>query len=267
MNAEMHTMPQSAFGPDLSDTRGLNRMITWSVVVHLLLVGLVVVLPREWFGRQEPKREVMTITLGGTPGPRSTGTNSLGGRTVEQVAPPPRRPEPVRPTPPVEPTPAPPTRTPPRAETPRPAPTTKPAPPPTRAPVTGAQVSQGSTKIDTGAVGQGTGLTFGGGGTGGVTDLSNFCCPAYLEHLLSTINRNWRSNQPERRGTATLRFTIRRDGTIDLPNVVVEKSSGSSLLDRAARAALIDSNGDLLALPSQYTEPVLIVHLNFPYGS
>ena len=259
------TMTPSAFGVSAADGRGLNRLIGWSLAVHVTAVALVFVVPREWFKKPAPP-SVMTITLGGTPGPRSTGTNSMGGRTVEQVAPPARRTEPIRPTPRDEPAPVP-VRTPPRTETVKLTPTpAAPAPPATRAPVTGPQVVQGSTRVDTGAISQGTGLTFGGEGTGGVTDWSTFCCPEYLRHLLTQISSKWQSNQPERRGTTTLKFTIRRDGSIDLPNIVVEKSAGSSLLDRTAVRALHEANRTLIALPARYPESVLTVHLNFPYG-
>jgi outer membrane biosynthesis protein TonB len=123
--------------------------------------------------------------------------------------------------------------------------------------------------VDTGARGQGTGLTFGGGGTGGVTNLDNFCCKEYLDALLAIINGNWRSQQPDARGTTILKFTIRRDGTIDLGTIEIERSSGSRLLDRVAQGALVESNDRLrnLPLPARYTEPVLTVHLQFPYGS
>lgn len=262
----MMTMPPSTMDAGPTDGRALNRWIGWSLAVHITAVVLLFVLPRDWFRKPAPPA-VMTITIGGTPGPRSTGTNSMGGRTVEQVAPPPRRSEPIRPTPREEPAPVP-VRTPPRTETVKLTPTpARPAPPPpARAPVTGTQVAQGSTRVDTGAISQGTGLTFGGEGTGGVTDLSDFCCPEYLRHLLNTISSKWQKNQPERRGTTTLKFTIRRDGSIDLPNILVETSAGNALLDRVAIRALHEANPSLLRLPPQYPEPVLTIHLNFPYG-
>lgn len=261
------TTYSSPFSIPPAEARRLNRAITWSVVVHVIALGLLLVLPRAWFTREPERRNVMTINLGGTPGPQSTGTTSIGGRTVEQVAPPPPRPEPVRPTPPQRPAPTPaPARTPPPRPT-APAPTTKPAPTPppaTRAPVTGPQVVTGNTAVETGARGQGAGLTFGGGFSGGETDLSNFCCPEYLTHLLNTIDSRWAKIQPER-GTTTLKFTIRRDGTIDLANVTVERSSGYGVLDRAARAALSESR--LLPLPAAYTNETLTIYLTFPYGT
>ena len=264
----MSATTYTSFRPDPGDSRRLNRAITWSVAVHLLLVAILLFLPSSWLTREPQKRNVMTINLGGTPGPRSTGTTSIGGRTGEQVAPPPKRPEPVRPTPKPEPAPAvakaPPKPVPTPAVT-KPAVVPRPEPPvSTRPPVTGPQVVAGNTAVETGARGQGAGLTFGGGGTGGETDLSNFCCPAYLEHLLTTIEGRWAKNQPER-GTTTLKFTILKNGTIDNSKVTVEQSSGYGALDRAARAALYDAR--LMPLPAEYPNETLTVHLKFPYGT
>jgi TonB family protein len=170
----------------------------------------------------------------------------------------------VAPVPPaVEPLPA--VRTPPRpqagppVEIPRP-----PARPAARPPTTGAAVARGNTPVETGAQTSGSGLTFGGGEAGGTTSLADFCCPAYANRLVSEVYNNWNRNHPGR-GTTTLRFTIRRDGSIDHEHVTVTKSSGSSLLDRNSRAALMQVR--LPPLPPEYTEPTLIVNLNFPYGS
>jgi outer membrane biosynthesis protein TonB len=95
-----------------------------------------------------------------------------------------------------------------------------------RPPTTGAQRVQGNTPADTGATGQGQGLTFGGGGTGGETVLADFCCPEYLQLLTSQIDQNWEKAQPQR-GTTVVRFSILRNGTI--ADLKVVKPSGSSL--------------------------------------
>jgi outer membrane biosynthesis protein TonB len=136
--------------------------------------------------------------------------------------------------------------------------------PPVRAPITGPQIAPGSTAVDTGARGQGAGLTSSGGGLGGETDLKDFCCPAYLNDVLRAIDAGWRKNQPES-GTTILKFEIRRDGSIDLRNVVVERNSGIGLLDRMSRAALIDAR--LPPLPAEYTNSTLTIHLTFSYGT
>jgi TonB family protein len=258
-----HTQVTSAFEPARDDVRRLNRAINWSVAVHVALVVGLLVVPRSWWTRPQPKRNVMTISLGGSPGPRTGGSTSLGGRTIEEVAPPPKRPEPVRPTPERPPSPVAVTKPAPRPA-PKPAETVKPAPetpPATRPPVTGSQVVEGNTAVETGARGQGPGLSS-GGRFGGETDWSTFCCPEYLDQMLNAIDSNWRKDQPER-GTTTLKFTVTRDGHIE--NVLLETSSGYGALDRAARAALLETR--LGPLPGEYPNQTLTVHLRFPYGA
>jgi TonB family protein len=246
-----------------ADSRRANRAITWSVILHVSVVAAAFLLPREWFARKPPPA-VMTITLGGsTVGPKSTGTTSMGGRTVEQVAPPPKRVDPV-PEPKAPPAPPMPTRTPPRAATPEPAKIPKPPPmPPTRPPALGQRITAGNTPVDTGARSPGAGLAFGGtAGTGGDTDLKDFCCQEYLTQLLTTIDGVWQKNQPET-GTTVLKFTIHRNGRIG--EVIVERGSGFGILDRAARAALDEAR--LLPLPAEYKKDTLTIHLTFPYGT
>ena len=105
-------------------------------------------------------------------------------------------------------------------------------------------------------------MTFGGGGTGGETDLRpDFCCPAYLQLLLERVGENWKRSQPES-GTATIRFTVRRDGTIT--DITVQKSSGIGVLDRASRSAVTAVR--LPPLPAEYKFDRLTVNLQFPYG-
>ena len=220
----------------------------------------------------------MTISLGGAPGPVTTGMTNVGGRTIEQVAPPPVRPPVQLPSPPAEtgpssapavratppPPPPPTTQLPPRP--PRPTTTQRPqqeAPrAATRAPVTGAQPTQGNRTVETGASGEGAGLASGGRIAGGDAALADFCCPGYLTDVLSRIDSRWTKNQPER-GTTVIRFTVQRDGSIT--DVVVSKPSGYGTLDRAARNAL---DGLRLApLPPAYNRETLTIHLTFPYGS
>jgi TonB family protein len=273
----MYSAVGSMFDPPPAERRRLNRVITWSVAIHVGIVAFILFTPRSWWTDEPEAREVMRINLGGSPGPETGGRTNIGGRTVEQVAPTPPRPETARPTPPAPPppTPAPATRTPPRtppsasAAPPRPAPpasTAKPqqAAPQTasRPPVTGSQITKGNTQVDTGASGQGAGLASGGRFGGGETDLANFCCPDYLNSILTMIDSRWNKNHPER-GETTIKFTIGRDGTIS--NIVVERSSGYGTLDRAARAALLDARV-LPRLPDGYTRETLTVHLKFPYG-
>jgi protein TonB len=273
----MRAAAGSMFEPAPAEQRRLNRVISWSIAIHIGVAGFILVTPRSWWTDEPEAREVMRINLGGSPGPTTGGRTSIGGRTVEQVAPTPPRPQTTRPTPPAPPVPtaAPVTRatprTPPPASTapPRPAPPVSGAKPQaaapstaSRPPVTGSQISKGNTAVDTGASGQGAGLASGGRFGGGETDLANFCCPDYLTSILGSIDSRWNKNYPER-GTTVMKFTIARDGTIT--DIVVQRSSGYGILDRAARAALLGAR--LQALPAGYTNETLTVHLSFPYGT
>jgi outer membrane biosynthesis protein TonB len=46
--------------------------------------------------------------------------------------------------------------------------------------------------------------------------------------------------------------------------MTVFQSSGNSILDRAARAALFDAR--FMPLPGEYPNPALTIRLSFPYG-
>lgn len=273
----MRAATSSMFDPAPAELRRMNRAITWSVAVHVLVFALVLFTPRSWWRTETPPREVMRINLGGSPGPVTGGQTNIGGRTVEQVAPPPPRPQTERPTAPLPAAPASaappvraPQRTPPPVSTapPRPAQPTTTARPQadaprtaTRPPVTGSQIARGNTTVDTGASGQGAGLASGGRFAGGEASLADFCCPEYGALVLQAIDARWNKNVPDR-GTTVIKFTIERDGTIT--GVTVEKSSGYSTLDRAARNAVLEAR--VPRLPDAYTRERLTIHLSFPYG-
>jgi periplasmic protein TonB len=245
---------------------GVSKFIKWSIGLHTVAIVLAFVVPREWLVAKKPNRAVMSISLGGSSGQKTTGTTPMGGRTIEEVAPQPRRPEPIKrvdTAKPVAPTPAPPRVAPP-VSPPRISDVAKPAlPPVTRPPVTGAQVKQGNTAIETGATGLGAGLTFGREGTGGETNLADFCCPEYARLLTTTIESFWAKDQPER-GVTVVKFTIQKNGTI--VDVSITERSGSGQLDRAALRAIELTKGKLPPLPQQYTGQRLIINLRFPYG-
>lgn len=63
------TTMSSAFDPNPAEVRRMNRVIGWSVVVHVALVGVLLLTPRSWWTSQQEERRVMTISLGGAPGP------------------------------------------------------------------------------------------------------------------------------------------------------------------------------------------------------
>lgn len=239
--------------------RALNRTLSFSFAIHISAVVLLFVLPRSWFTDAQTPTQVMTISLAGSPGQKTSGTTQISSKTVEEVAPPvrtPPRPPEAKPDPSaalVKSTPQAPIK---------PVETSKPTTD-TRPPTTGQRVAQGTARVDTGVQTLGEGLTIPGGeGTGGETDLANFCCPEYVMTFSNIIRSNWQRD-PNGKGMTVIRFTIARDGKITVDQML--SSSGSGLLDRAARRALEVSK--LPPLPSAYTNPTLVIRLGFDHGS
>ena len=150
------------------------------------------------------------------------------------------------------------------AATPGPAPTeTAPgATVPVDTPTRGAEVTKGSAVAETGARGQGFGLSTGGGaGSGSYLDVANFCCPDYLVTMVGLIRSNW-NPVAEVAGETVIKFTILRNGTIG--DVALEKSSGYTALDLTAQRAVYMTR-QLPALPAAFSNETLTVHLNFQY--
>jgi protein TonB len=246
--------------------KGLDLMVGASLVAHfVLLAGFILAPGRFLDARKAAPKTVMTISLaGGNDGPQNGGMTSLGGRAVQEKAPEePKRPEPVRP---------------PAAKAPEmtvPIPTkapTKAAPPPKvaqapdeargRTTTKGTEVRAGSAVAETGARGQGFGLSSGGGqGNGSRLDVADFCCPDYLVLMIERIRANWNA-KAEVPGEAIVKFAIQRDGTVS--GAEVERSSGYSALDIAALRAVIGAR-QLPPLPGAYPNTTLGVHLNFQY--
>jgi outer membrane biosynthesis protein TonB len=244
------------------DPDGLGRLMSASIGVHVAAILVALVLPRAWPGREQPKPILMTISLAGSPGERSGGMVAAGGRPVEEVAPPPKRPVPIPAAPPKKASVIATSKTPLKTP-PKPADTSATPSNIARPPTTGAQVTRGTSVADTGATGQGTGLTFGGGAGGAALTLdSDFCCPEWASELQRRISANWDRYriQPET-GTTVLVIEIRKDGTFTTP--VIETSSGSVLLDIASKAAF--DKLTLPPLPKEYPADKLKVHLTFPY--
>jgi TonB family protein len=236
----------------------LNSTIVWSIVAHIALFVFMILMPASWRGAvDEGPRTVMTISLGGAPGPRNGGLTTMGGRTVQ--APPPEPVKKIVETPPAPKTPemALPTK---NARVVKPQPREAPKESTARTPATG-EPQEGSTRVNTGARGQGFGLTSGGGGGTGVTvDTANFCCPEYLSQMVTIIQRNWDSRQ-QATGSVIMKFTVTRAGTIE--NVQVEQSSGFVAHELTAQRALLLTR--LPELPIQYPNPTLTVHMRFEY--
>lgn len=236
------------------DVDRLSTMVVWSVAAHVVVTALILLVP-------DPKadlmpKDVMTITIGGAPGPR-TGMTQMGAQAVQAPAPEPVKraetaPAPVKP------------------EMSLPDPKLKPRQQPKNAPKeaaaktlsTGTEPQEGTAKAETRVRGQGFGLSSGGGGgAGGVTvDALNFCCPDYITEMAELVKQGWNGRQGIT-GVTKMMFTITRDGRLE--GIQLETSSGFAALDNEAARALRVAR--LPHLPSRYTNPTLTVHLEFAY--
>jgi len=243
------------------DADRLQGTLGASLLAHLALLAVVFFLPATWFGDVEQAPEVvMTISLGGPVGPRDGGMTQMGGRPVQAVADAKRAIEPVR-----APAAAAPEMIEPKKTAPKKAEakvTESAKTPAGRTPTKGDEVRKGSAvSAESTARGQGFGLSSGGGGTGSFLDTADFCCPEYIAMMLDRIRSQWDPRQ-QAVGTAMVKYTIQRDGTIT--GVVVEKSSGYPTLDFMSQRA-VQATRQLQPLPAAFTEPLLTVHLAFNY--
>ena len=222
-----------------------NAMLVWSLVAHAALIGVLLFGPFDWSVEAEAPRTVMTINIAAGPvGPR-TGITTEGGRAIPPP-PPEAVPRAMPPPPPKPPEKVVPTQT---RRTPPAKPKVEEEPQP------------GVTRTETGVRGQGFGLSAGGqGGSGVQLDVANFCCPEYIQQMVTLIQRNWQQNQGVR-GITVMKFTITRGGTIQ--GVTLAKPSGFLALDLAAERALLITR--LPELPPQFPNPTLTVHITFEY--
>jgi TonB family protein len=239
---------------------GMQATLGASLSAHLALIAVVFLAPGGWFGAKTAPEVIMTISLGGPVGPRDGGMTQMGGRPVQALAEAKRAIEPVRP---------PAARAPEMIEPKKVAAkkaeskiTETVKTPSGRTPITGEELRKGSAVSAAPTTrGQGFGLSSGGGGTGSYLDTANFCCPEYIALMVEQIRANWDSRQ-QVQGTALVKYTIQRDGTIT--GITLEKSSGYAGLDLFATRAL-QITKQLAALPPAFTEPSLTVHLTFEY--
>ncbi len=245
--------------------RGLPRMLTVSTLAHVVLFGALVAVPAIWGARHgQDERTVMTISLGSAPGPRAGGMTLEGRPASTQPAPlmESKRPAPVRAEP----------RTPAMV---LPTPTAKPARKQAAATIEPAEKSERpaprervpfgaeATAADNPARGMGFGgLSTGGmGGAGGYLEISNFCCPDYLDSMLQIVQRNWNARQGIA-GVTLLKFQILRDGRITA--IELEQSSGYAPLDLTAQRALFMTQR-VQPLPAAFPDNQLTIHLRFEY--
>ena len=245
------------------EVENVTTMVVLSLLAHAALVGVVAFGPRFFESKPVDNAPVMVISLGGAPGPLQ-GRNPIANKAIQEVAPdpakarndsPPALPKPEM----VEP-----------IKAAKPAPTTPAKPEPKKEPpqlrgskpTQGAEIKAGAAKVET----QGAAIPFGGLATGGGSagsarvDYANFCCPEYLNTVTDMIRKNWNPNQGQA-GAATIKFTIRRDGTI--VDVVVEEGANQFLNLASQRAILMTQR--VPALPAAFTPPQLTLHLDFTY--
>jgi hypothetical protein len=204
----------------------------------------------------------MTITLGGLNGPKESGPTTIGGRPVEEVAPQPKRPEPIKPVATKSDAMIVPTKVAPPKKAPPPKVEEKAkmvAPAPVPAKSTGPEKSEGNSRVETGSRGIGTGLELGGQGFGGAMTLSDFCCPAYLADIRRRIEGKWDSHQSER-GMVKVQFTIQRGGQVTDFSIV---QPGTFLLNRASQVPFMGLQ--LPPLPAEFKESSLTLRLTFEY--
>jgi TonB family protein len=243
------------------EPRGLTKTAAVSFAAHAAAFALLAFLPGIMPEQAKRERVVMSISLGGAPGPNTGGLQMIGGKPI-QAAQPSADPQLAKT--------APPAATPPKMTLPDPRQKVRTPPKTTAASKDpkgtaagrGAQTQLGTAKVDTGARGQGFGLSSGGGGgDGGVRVDVNFCCPEYLIDMRDRIRRNWNERQ-QANGMVTMKFVVQRNGSIT--NIEVELPSGNPALDIASQRALILTKA-LAPLPAAYPDSQLPVHLDFVY--
>jgi TonB family protein len=245
----------------MQEPSGFKQTALLSIAGHAAALALIAVLPSVFPVRKVAPPIIMNISLGGTPGPRTGGQEMIGGRAI-QAAQPSVDPKLARPALPDRRQPA----------TTMPDPRLKPKVPPKNPAASkdpegttagrGAETRAGSTPVETGARGQGFGLSSGGGGgTTGHLDVQNFCCPEYLRGMVDRITSNWNQQQPAS-GQVLMKYTIRRNG--EITEIEVERSSNNPFLDRASELALRNTK-QLQPLPAAFPDDHLTVHLTFQY--
>jgi TonB family protein len=243
---------------------GLKKTAAISLAAHAAVIAVLLLIPSVLPRAAQPPRVVMNISLGGSPGPKTGGMQMIGGRPIQAAQPSAEpqiaknRPPSLAATPPkmVLPDPKQKPRTPPK-------PTVSSKDPKGTAAGRGFETQLGTAKVDTGAKGQGFGLSTGGtGGDGGVRlGVEDFCCPEYVGDMRDRIIKNWDQNQ-RAAGVVIMKYIIQRNGQIT--DIEVETSSGNPVLDLAAHRALINTR-TLAPLPSRFTGQRLPVQLEFQY--
>lgn len=93
---------------------------------------------------------------------------------------------------------------------------------------------------------------------------------SYIERLLATIKRNWYAVMPQsammgEKGIVGITFQINRDGSVPLPDPLLERTSGKEPLDNAAMSSIHASN-PFEPLPSEFHGPSIRLRIGFYYN-
>jgi len=136
----------------------------------------------------------------------------------------------------------------------------------------------GVTYGDEGSSGSGgTGRGGGGHGSGAglpgmtiLSDLQGWDPRSYMNRLHAIVMRNWTAVLPESyymgdKGIVVITFTIKRDGTIQVDEPVLDRTSGKEALDRAVMAA-IRTSVPFEQLPPEYKGDSLKLQGAFYYN-
>src|ERR671912_1110824 len=194
---------------------GLRKTAAISLAAHAAVIAVLLLIPSVMPRAAQRPRVIINISLGGSPGPNTGGMQMIGGRPIQAALPStdPQIAKPIQPslaaTPPkmVLPDPKQKPRTPPK-------PTAASKDPKGTAVGKGFETQAGTAKVETGAKGQGFGLSSGGmGGQGGVKIPSDFCCPEYIADMVARIRDNWNQNQ-KIDGKTVMSFVIQCNGLI-----------------------------------------------------
>ena len=243
---------------------GLKKTAAISLAAHAAAIAVILAVPSVMPRAAQRPRIIMNVSLGGSPGPQTGGMQMIGGKPI-QAAQPSTDPQIAKNTLPSLATPPPKMTLPDPRRKPRtpPKPTVASKDPKGTAAGRGFETQLGTAKVDTGARGQGFGLSTGGsGGDGGVRlGVNDFCCPEYVADMRNRIIKNWNQNQ-RMAGIVVMKYIIQRNGQIT--DIEVEATSGNPVLDLAAQRALVTTR-TLAPLPSGFTGQRLPVQLTFEY--
>ena len=92
----------------------------------------------------------------------------------------------------------------------------------------------------------------------------------YIQRMLATIKRNWEAVMPQSammgdRGVVLLTFQINPDGSVQVSDPVMERSSGKEPLDSAAMSSIRASN-PFEPLPHDFHGPFMRFGIYFLYN-